>query len=57
MTLDMEAIIFIILMKLFPSQNLISNKDDIPILDKYTIWDTVYTDHVFDRVIHLDITE
>ena len=57
MTLDMEAIIFIILMKFFSSQKLISNKGYIQILDKYTVWDTVYTDRVFDCVIQIDITE
>ena len=34
-----------------------SNKSYVQILDKDTVWDTVYTDRVFDRVMHPNITE
>ena len=36
---------------------LISNKGYVQILEQDTVWDTVYTDRVFDCVIHPNITE
>ena len=44
-------------MKFFPFTKLISNKGYIQILVKYTVRDTVYTDRVFVRVMHPNITE